>query len=681
MLVDTVDVAFFAEYLDHIRDVIGDRPVDYLIINHMEPDHSGSISLIRKYYPGIRLVGNKKTFEMVEGFYSEPTEDALVVADGDTLDLGYHKLRFYLAPMLHWPETMVSFDETEGILFSGDAFGCFGALNGNVVDEQMDTAPYWSEMERYYAAILGKFSPMVKRALAKLGGLPIKTICSTHGPVWRKDVARAVGTYDRLSRGVTEPGVVVCYGSMYGNTQRVAEAVAAGAAEAGMKKIVVHNLSVSQPSFVLADIFRYSGLAIGGPTYNGGLFPVVEDLLKRLAGREVSQHKLAYFGGFTWASAACKTIAHYNEKMRMDVVGLPVEWKQGVGALTLEAARTMHPGLPEMHPTSLVIEGGGELHVALDDVVHVFGEGLAYLAVTSERAGQLVTAPAVVAHHAFGVVDAAGRFGESHEAGDVVGRSLAGLDERGQTVHLGVGRVVQGVDGRQGQLAFGHVVARGFPDGGLLVVVEDVVADLEADADDLAEFARRSGNFRRGARGDGAQFGAGGEEGRCLLADDGKVCLLAHGLGMDVRQLQNFALGERFAQLRDACDDVGVAGQGGLLERTGKQVVAHEDGHLVVVDGVDRGLAAAFVALVDDVVVHEACRVEQFERHGRVYGSLVDASRGLGREQHKDGAHHLALPVSDVRQCASQQAVGVLQSGVEDFLIVGKFAFDGASDE
>ena len=160
-------------------------------------------------------------------------------------------------------------------------------------------------------------------------------------------MARAVGTYDRLSRGVTEPGVVVCYGSMYGNTQRVAEAVAAGAAEAGMKKIVVHNLSVSQPSFVLADIFRYSGLAIGGPTYNGGLFPVVEDLLKRLAGREVSQHKLAYFGGFTWASAACKTIAHYNEKMRMDVVGLPVEWKQGVGALTLEAARTMGRQLAE----------------------------------------------------------------------------------------------------------------------------------------------------------------------------------------------------------------------------------------------------------------------------------------------------------------------------------------------
>ncbi len=346
-LIDTVDVAFFAEYLDNIRAVIGDRPIDYLVINHMEPDHSGSIALIRKYYPGVRLVGNKKTFEMVEGFYGVPTEGDLVVGDGDELALGHHDLRFFLVPMLHWPETMVSYDTADHMLFSGDAFGCFGALNGNIVDEQMDTTPYWSEMERYYASILGKFSPMVRRALVKLKGLPIEMICSTHGPVWKREVTRAIGTYDRLSRGVTERGIVVCYGSMYGNTQHVAEAVAAGAAEAGMKKIVVHNLSVSQPSFVLADIFRYSGLAIGGPTYNGGLFPAVEDLLKRLAGREVSGRKLAYFGGFTWASAACKVIASYNEQMKMDLVGTPVEWKQGAHAETLEAARALGRRLAE----------------------------------------------------------------------------------------------------------------------------------------------------------------------------------------------------------------------------------------------------------------------------------------------------------------------------------------------
>lgn len=340
-LIDTVDVAFFSEYIEKIRAVIGDRPVDYLVINHMEPDHSGSISLIRKYYPNVRLIGNKKTMEMVQGYYGACREDDITVKDGDTLDLGHHKLRFYLTPMLHWPETMMTYDGTEGILFSGDAFGCFGALNGNLIDTQMDTSHYWPEMERYYAAILGKFGAPVQAGLKKLSALDVRMICSTHGPIWVNEIARAIDTYHRFSSGVTEPGLVICYGSMYGHTQRVAEAVAEGASQAGMRKIIVHNLSVSQPSYVLADIFRYRSLAIGGPTYNGGLFPVVEDLLKRLAGRNVSKHKLAYFGGFTWASMAVKTIGEYNEKMKMEVVADPVEWKQGTSSETLERARNL----------------------------------------------------------------------------------------------------------------------------------------------------------------------------------------------------------------------------------------------------------------------------------------------------------------------------------------------------
>ncbi len=340
-LVDTVDVAFFPEYLEKIRTIIGTRPIDYLIINHMEPDHSGSLSLIRKYYPEIRLVGNRKTFEMVQGYYGESTENGVLVADGCTLDLGHRKLAFYLVPMLHWPETMVTFETTDGILFSGDAFGCFGALDGAVLDSEMDTAPFWPEMERYFASILGKFCGPVRTALKKLSALDIHMICSTHGPVWTAEVARAIDTYRRLSHGETQPGLVVCYGSMYGNTQRVAEAVAEGASEVGLKKIIVHNLSVAQPSFVLADVFRYKGLAIGGPTYNGGLFPVVEDLLKRLAGREVKAHKLGYFGGFTWAAAAVKTIAAYNEQMNMEVVCDPLEWKQGAHASTLDRGREL----------------------------------------------------------------------------------------------------------------------------------------------------------------------------------------------------------------------------------------------------------------------------------------------------------------------------------------------------
>lgn len=340
-LIDTVDVAFFSEYINKIQAVIGNRPIDYLIINHMEPDHSGAIALIRKYYPGIKLVGNKKTLEMVQGFYGVVANDDVCVTDGDTISLGKHQLKFYLTPMLHWPETMMTYDETNKMLFSGDAFGCFGALNGQVIDSKMDVSPYWTEMERYYACILGKFGAPVQAGLKKLAGVDIKTICSTHGPIWTQHIPQAIDTYKRLATGETQQGLVICYGSMYGNTERVAEAIAQGAAEAGMRKIIVHNLSVSDMSDVLADIFRYNTLAIGGPTYNGGLFPAVDDLMKRLAGRSVSKHKLALFGGFTWSSQAVKVMQAYNEKMKMELVGTPVEWKQGAHADALQQAQAL----------------------------------------------------------------------------------------------------------------------------------------------------------------------------------------------------------------------------------------------------------------------------------------------------------------------------------------------------
>lgn len=340
-LIDTVDVAFFSEYINKIQAVIGNRPIDYLIINHMEPDHSGAIALIRKYYPGIKLVGNKKTLEMVQGFYGVVANDDVCVTDGDTISLGKNQLKFYLTPMLHWPETMMTYDETNKMLFSGDAFGCFGALNGQVIDSKMDVSPYWPEMERYYACILGKFGAPVQAGLKKLAGVDIKTICSTHGPIWTQHIPQAIDTYKRLATGETQQGLVICYGSMYGNTERVAEAIAQGAAEAGMRKIIVHNLSVSDMSDVLADIFRYNTLAIGGPTYNGGLFPAVDDLMKRLAGRSVSKHKLALFGGFTWSSQAVKVMQAYNEKMKMELVGTPVEWKQGAHADALQQAQAL----------------------------------------------------------------------------------------------------------------------------------------------------------------------------------------------------------------------------------------------------------------------------------------------------------------------------------------------------
>lgn len=346
-LVDTVDVAFFSEYIDNIHAVIGERPIDFLIINHMEPDHSGAIALIRKYYPNIRLIGNKKTLDMVQGFYGVATPNDITVADGDSLSLGHHQLKFYLTPMLHWPETMMTYDETDKILFSGDAFGCFGALNGAVIDTQMDTTPYWTEMERYYATILGKYGMQVQAGLKKLADVDIRMICSTHGPVWTEQIPQAIATYKRLATGETEHGLVICYGSMYGNTERVAEAIAQGAAAAGVKRIIVHNLSVSPMSAVLTDIFRYDMLAIGAPTYNGGVFPAVDDLMKRLADRRVSQHKLVLFGGFTWSSQAVKVMKAYNDQTKMQLIASPLEWKQGAGKDTLEQAKELGKAIAE----------------------------------------------------------------------------------------------------------------------------------------------------------------------------------------------------------------------------------------------------------------------------------------------------------------------------------------------
>ena len=341
-LVDTVEADFFSDFIEEIHSILGNRGIDYLVINHMEPDHSGSISLIRKYYPDVKLVGNKKTLEMVEGYYGVRREDDVEVKNGDTLMLGRHELQFTLVPMLHWPETMVSYDIPTKILFSGDAFGCFGALDGAVLDKDMDAAKYFPEMERYYAAILGKYGSSVQQALKKLENIPIEAICSTHGPVWTgSGVTKAIDVYNRLSTGENEPGVVICYGSMYGNTQRVAEAIAKGAAEAGVKKIIVHNLSVSQPSFVLADIFRYRGLAIGSPTYNGQLFPVVGDLIRRLGERDVKHHALALFGGFTWGSVAARLLTEANDGLKMQLVGDTLSWKQSPKTDDLSNAREL----------------------------------------------------------------------------------------------------------------------------------------------------------------------------------------------------------------------------------------------------------------------------------------------------------------------------------------------------
>lgn len=340
VLVDTVDVAFFEVYLKKIRAVIGDRKIDYLIINHMEPDHSGSISLIKQYYPDIVLVGNKKTFDMVDGYYGVGGERK-VVAEGDSLKVGRHELHFYLIPMVHWPETMVTFDSTDGILFSGDAFGCFGALNGGCIDKNINTEIYMGEMRRYYSNIVGKFGNPVQKALQKCSGLDIKMICPTHGPVWEEKIAEVVTMYDKLSRYEAEEGVVIAYGTMYGNTEQMAEAIAEELSAQGIKNIVMHNVSKTPHSFILADIFRYKALIVGCTTYNMHLYPEMEALLSKVAARDMKNRLIGYFGSFTWASAAVKKLGEYAAQLKFEVVGNPVEMKQSMSASSEQQAREL----------------------------------------------------------------------------------------------------------------------------------------------------------------------------------------------------------------------------------------------------------------------------------------------------------------------------------------------------
>ncbi len=329
VLVDTVDICYFDVFLTKIKRIIGERPINYLVINHMEPDHSGSIRLIKQHYPDLIIVGNKQTFGMIEGYYGV-TGERYVVGDGDFLDLGHHKLRFYLTPMVHWPETMMTFDETEGILFSGDAFGCFGALNGGFLDTKINTDIYWDEMVRYYSNIVGKYGAPVQKALQKLSSLPIRMICSTHGPVWTDMIPRVVGIYDQLSKYKAEEGVVIAFGTMYGNTEQMAEAIAEGLSAQGIKNIVMHNVSRTNRSYILADVFRYKGLIVGCPTYSNQIYPEMESLLSALATRDIKGRYLGYFGSFTWAGVAVKRIAEFNEKLKFEPVGNPVEMKQGM---------------------------------------------------------------------------------------------------------------------------------------------------------------------------------------------------------------------------------------------------------------------------------------------------------------------------------------------------------------
>ena len=339
-LIDTVCIEEVREYFNNIDAIAGNRRIDYLVINHMEPDHSGSIPEIARAYPDIRIVGNSKTIDMIKGFYHiDSDERFLEIKDGDTLPLGDMTLRFYLTPMVHWPETMMTYVEEREVLFSGDAFGTFGALNGGVTDKDMETDVFINEMYRYYSNIVGKYGRFVEKALEKLSGLKFSYICSTHGPVWCDKIPEVVNIVSRLASYKSERGVVIVYGSMYGNTAEVAEMIAREISALGVKRIIIHNASHSNMSDIINDAFRYETLIVGSATYSMRLFPPVETFMNAMETREIKNKVFATFGNYTWAAGAVTAkLKEFADRMKLPVTA-SMTVKQSASESTREEVR------------------------------------------------------------------------------------------------------------------------------------------------------------------------------------------------------------------------------------------------------------------------------------------------------------------------------------------------------
>ncbi|MBN2743576.1 MAG: FprA family A-type flavoprotein [Marinilabiliaceae bacterium] len=335
-LIDTVEVGHTDKWLARVRALIGTRPIDYLVVNHMEPDHSGAIHLLREIYPNLVIVGNKKTLPMIDGFYGI-SDKLQEVNEGESLSTGQHRLTFYTVPMVHWPESMVCYEETTGTLFSSDAFGSFGSLDGGIFDDEIDFDHFRDEMRRYYSNIVGKYGNPVQKALSKLGSLNLQTIAPSHGPIYRERIAEMLAMYDQWSRYDGEKGVVIAYASMYGNTEEMAEAIARELAVCGIRHVRMFDVSKTHPSYIISDIFKYKGLILGSPTYSNELHPNMEALVMKLQHMGVTNHVYGAFGSFTWSGAAAKKLAEAGESLKWELVAPQVEEKQGLKAEKYEA--------------------------------------------------------------------------------------------------------------------------------------------------------------------------------------------------------------------------------------------------------------------------------------------------------------------------------------------------------
>jgi len=313
ILIDTVKGQFMDGFLDRVERALANRPLDYLIVNHMEPDHAGSLGILRRLHPGVKILGNAKTAEMLRNFFGID-DNVITVKDGETVELGTRKFTFALTPMVHWPESMVAYEADSGTLFSSDVFGGFGATEGGIFDDEADLEMVTAEMMRYFVNIVGRFADPAKSAIAKVKSLDIRMICPAHGPVWRRDPAHVIGLYEKWSGQETEDGVVVVYGSMYGNTKAIAERTARALSERGVRRVSVYDMSRSDLSVVATDIWRNSGLILVSCTYNMELYPPVARLLRHIESKKMKGRHLGLCGTYSWAEASLREMSDFVER-------------------------------------------------------------------------------------------------------------------------------------------------------------------------------------------------------------------------------------------------------------------------------------------------------------------------------------------------------------------------------
>lgn len=307
VLLDTVDASISGLFFENLEYVLNGRTLDYLIVNHMEPDHCAVIGDVVRRYPDVKLVCNVKTVPMLKQFFNFPVEDrTVIVKEMDTLCTGKHTFAFVMAPMVHWPEAMVSYDTVDKILFSADGFGTFGAINGNLFADEVNFERDWlDDARRYFINIVGKYGVQVQNLLKKAATLEIKMICPLHGPVWRENLGWFIEKYDTWSSYKPEDqAVMIAYASIYGNTENAAEILASKLADKGVKNIAMYDVSVTDPSVIVSESFRCSHLVFAAPSYNGGIFTKMETVLSELKAHSLQNRTVAIMENGTWAPVA-----------------------------------------------------------------------------------------------------------------------------------------------------------------------------------------------------------------------------------------------------------------------------------------------------------------------------------------------------------------------------------------